>query len=45
MTESGPNRRDILIATGSVLTFAGCTESAATASGYGATYGDAYGTE
>jgi len=44
MSGSGPRRRDIL-ATAGTLAFAGCTESAAAASNYGAAYGDAYGTE
>jgi len=45
MDGSGPGRRDVLIAVGSSLAFAGCTNSTATESGYGTAYGDAYGTE
>jgi len=47
MNDSGPGRRDVLIATSGMLTLAGCTNSAAveSGSGYGTTYGDAYGSE
>ncbi|MFA9416097.1 hypothetical protein [Natrinema sp. HArc-T2] len=45
MSGSGPGRRDVLIATSGMLMVAGCTDSMATTSGYGAAYGDAYGSE
>ena len=45
MSGSGPRRRDVLIATAGFLTFAGCTNSTAAETGYGATYGAGYGTE
>ena len=54
MTDSGPRRRDVLVAvSGTSLLLAGCTESdsstpesasAVDAAGYGTAYGHEYGT-
>lgn len=45
MNSSGVERRDVLAAvSGCSVTLAGCTEIAASQSGYGAAYGREYGT-
>ncbi|WP_160168016.1 hypothetical protein [Haloterrigena salina] len=46
MTDSGPRRRDVLVAvSGTSLLLAGCSESDASvdAAGYGTAYGSEYG--